>query len=392
MKDSKKKFIIIAVCFCVALGIGFGIKAVVKSIQSKVLDVAFLDLPDQITVELETQIKKIYQGKIKFYDLDKSSFNTNKAIKKYDYFFSWENEITESLKDVASFIPPECASYMPDSIFARRTTSVPLLLNHFQVAYNDTVRHAAKIRYPASMEQFEIYLNWIKEYVLYPFYCAGGDDETLCALLTCFVESFGGTESYERLCKVLDGQQMLKDVVDVSLNEKAGNVSLHTVLDILRKWQDAKLLPENWIASTKNDVKNFILDDCIGVLFSTLSYYRTIPNNKVSMFAADRFPVNNMTTSHSIIAPTVIGMQFTKSSVFGDVLTKLVTDDVQSELSLTTTYAPVASHARVYDRQADDVRFLAAACAGGPKPVCNISEELLRQIRYYIKTGIIINS
>lgn len=392
------KIVIIAGCFCVGLGIGFGIKAIVKNVKSKTLDVAFLDLPDQISAELESQIKLVYQGKINFVDIEKSAFNKNDVKKKYDILFSWENEFTNSLKSDASFVPSECGSNMPESIFAHRTTSVPLLLDHFQIAFNDTVRHKVRIRYPGNIEQFETYLNWIKKEVEYPFYCAGGDDETLYALLTCFVESYGGTDGYEKFIQILQNQKNLKDVIDVNLNGDSKNAyTLHNVLDILRGWQEEKLLPENWIASKNSDVRNFILDDYIGVLFSSLSYYRTLPYNKASQFASDRFPVANMAASHSLIAPAVIGMKLTKNERFDSVFTTLTDTDVQTELSMSTTYAPVASYARVYDRQADDVRFLAAACAGGPKPIAgNVMnkeayDSMIHQIRYYIKTGIIIN-
>ena len=70
------------------------------------------------------------------------------------------------------------------------------------------------------------------------------------------------------------------------------------------------------------------------------------------------------------------------------------TEDAQTELSNLTNLAPVHYRAQAYDRQADDVRYWAASCAGGAMPDIYLavyqrkSEELKKiceEIREYIK-------
>lgn len=404
-KSSKKQFkldwkiLVAAISLVVLVGIGIGVAAAVKKSKAKVLDVAFYNLPSEISDAIKIEIEKAYAGKKKYAVLEKSLLDEEKIARKYDLFFAWKGATSDSLLKFSKLLPPGCGAEMPESIFADSKTSVPLLLDHFQISYNDTIRHKARIRYPENMNHLNIYLDWIKDYVKYPFYAAGGNDEILYALTSCFIESYVGASGYADFVEKVDSVSDLKSLIDVEFKAKDGSsCTLREVLDVLREWQADGLLPENWLAAQDNDVKNFLEDNLIGVMFTSLSRFRKLPHTSATQFAVDRFPVFNTGVSHGILAPSLVCLNLSDSNRFDDVIYALVSETVQTDLSMNTGFAPVSRTARSYDIQADDVRFLSAACAGGPKTDVGNAlfkiedkkyKDLINQIRFYLKTGIV---
>ena len=75
-------------------------------------------------------------------------------------------------------------------------------------------------------------------------------------------------------------------------------------------------------------------------------------------------------------------------------LAEFFTEDAQADFSNLTNLAPVHYRAQAYDRQADDVRFWAASCAGGAVPDIYLAAFQLRtedlkklcdEIRMYVR-------
>ena len=62
---------------------------------------------------------------------------------------------------------------------------IPILLNHYELNYNKDFFNEEKLNYPRSFAELQNSLYELKEYVFLPFYCTGGDDRTLLALLEC---------------------------------------------------------------------------------------------------------------------------------------------------------------------------------------------------------------
>ena len=69
-----------------------------------------------------------------------------------------------------------------------------------------------------------------------------------------------------------------------------------------------------------------------------------------------------------MIAPAVSAMLLSDNSICKRYIAELFTEDTQTEFSDKSCLAPVHYRAQAYDRQADDVRFWAASCAGGAQP------------------------
>ena len=72
---------------------------------------------------------------------------------------------------------------------------------------------------PTNLIELDDLLKKSKSHVFSPFFCAGKDNKTLFALISCFVESFGGKKSYEKLVEIF------QTMIDVAIEEeKKGNI------------------------------------------------------------------------------------------------------------------------------------------------------------------------
>ena len=78
----------------------------------------------------------------------------------------------------------------------------------------------------------------------------------------------------------------------------------------------------------------------------------------------------------------------------------LVTETSQKDLSMLSKLGPVSSRSQAYDRQADDVRFLAASCKDGPLPALGdavfqtnqeAAHKFAEEIRTYLRLGVLKN-
>ena len=117
-------------------------------------------------------------------------------------------------------------------------------------------------------------------------------------------------------------------------------------------------------------------------------------------FDADRVPVFTTRIDHGVIAPSYVAMKLTKYPYFDEILKDLVTDSSQKDLSMLSKLGPVSSRSQAYDRQADDVRFLAASCKDGPLPALGdavfqtnpeAAHKFAEEIRTYLRLGVLKN-
>ena len=96
--------------------------------------------------------------------------------------------------------------------------------------------------------------------------------------------------------------------------------------------------------------------------------YRTLPLSTLHQYESSFFSVDAAVTNHSLIAPAVVLIFYSKNPLFSDAIRFLISVQAQEALSNETKLAPASSRAAAYDRQADDVRYWAASYAGGPAP------------------------
>lgn len=405
-KTSKNKkkinwlpIIIIVACFAVGLGLGFGIKYAVKKAKAKNLDVAFYQLPEEMKSELEKRINEGYNGKIKIVDLTDETFDARKIARKYDLFFSWNGSAVTKLERYAEDFPVEWYGNMPSSLRRHAGKTLPIILDHYELSYYREGRINAGLNFPQNIVELQAYLEKMKSYVFSPFFCAGANDDTLLALVGALVEAFGGTKSYNLMIDNFRKKPSLTQTIDLQLSttgNKEDEFTIRSVLDLLRGWQENGLTHPNWFTAKQGDVDAFLEDNQVAVLFTSLSTHRNMKYRLVSKLDADRVPAFSAKINHGLIAPSIVAVKLTDVDYFDSILIDLVTEASQKDLSNITKLGPVTSRGQAYDRQADDVRFLAASCVDGPLPPLGLAtnqtnkdakHKLAEEIRYYLKSG-----
>lgn len=156
--------------------------------------------------------------------------------------------------------------------------TIPLLMDHYELAYYQTFRIAAKLQLPETLNAFEKYLGALKKYAVLPFVCTGSDDRTLLALVSALTEANSGFSGYAALVQNLRRTPSLEEVIDVQLSK---TVSLRTVLDTIRSWQQEQLITPKWYELRENDIDMYMTNNMIAVVFMPLSTHRTKQSDDV---------------------------------------------------------------------------------------------------------------
>ncbi|MCR4734595.1 MAG: hypothetical protein K5829_06300 [Treponema sp.] len=398
---SKKKVVVVIISIVILLALtGLSIFLVSKKKNSS-FDVGFYQLPENISTFLEKKVTQLYTGKIEFHQLEDADLQAKKIEKKYDIIFCQNGAIVDSLKEYTKKIPASLYSNMPRAIADRSQVTLPLLLDHYELSYYRPSRTSALHNIPQNLDEFYDYLEEAKKKVFTPFFCAGGDDKTLLALVSAYVESYGGTGAYQEFIAAAKKDLNLKNLSEVKLpleSEGARTFTLLDILDFLRSWKEREFVHPEWFNANFNDVKVFLEDKQVGVVFMPLSFHRTISYKVIRDFESDRFPLRSPRINHGLIAPEYVAIKFSNDSLCDTIFEELVAEDFQTNLSDQTKLAPINSRCAAFDRQADDVRFLAAACKDGPiapmyeavfMPDEEAAHKFAEDIRSYLKFGVI---
>lgn len=395
MGNSKKKIIIsIAAAIVLICGITAGILLAKKN---KTVNIAFYNLPDYVEKALKEKLVEVCPQGTTFTSLTESQLDGKKISKKYTFFIAEDGSAIDALSENTKPFSKSCFSEIPESIRSSGNTKLPLLLDHWELAYYVKAMENANLDFPQSFYQFEELLNGLKSQVFVPFYCNGGYDSDLLALISSITEACGGTQAYKKLVYLMKEKPELSEIIDTPLvPEEVSYVSLRNTLEILRKWVDEGLLYKNFLYAKDSDLISIGNQRQIGVFFTTLSNHREIPYEIVNRFTCDRMPAAFSYQDHSLIAPSYVCVKLCKSERFDYIMNELVNKQTQKELSAATKLAPVNQYAQCFDKQADDVRFLAAACNGGQTSDLAAAvfqtdsaamEKFSEEIRLYLSSG-----
>lgn len=373
MNNSMKKRIIIIVSIVVVLAIaGLTLGIIINHHNNKALKVGFYNLEKEIVEPLKSIIQKTYAGEIKFTDLSEQNFDVKKISRKYDLFFSWNGNAVEQLEKYSAEISSDCSQKLISSIKTQK--NLPLLLNHYELAYLTKAREKAGVDFPSDFEEYMAYLFAMKNQVFIPFFTEGKDDDTLLGLISVQAEALCGTEGYKKLVSLINKYGNFYQVweQEIGYSSTLGtSITLKYIMDGLAAYVPNDLSIANWTNATAKDVKTYASEKQIGVLFSSLSNHRKMDVKIMREYEADRMPVLSVKEDHCLIAPAVCVVNLSaasKKEIAEEILQSLVSDENQSYLSDETKLAPVNSRCRAFDVQADDVRYLAAIAPSGPAP------------------------
>ena len=386
-----KMVVIIVLAVCVVAG---GITTIVSTVKrknaEKTVRIAFYGLSEEYVSILKDKIPVEDKIILKMDVLSEGAIDLAAVKEKYDMLFTWKGEVTDALEASSEDIPAKIVECMPSSL--RNKKCVPILLDHCELDYSKDVVSKTTENIPSSLPTFLNYLNQAKNHVFSPFFCAGADDRILTAFVGSLLESMGGIKAYKNFITELKNGTDFEELLDKDLGSP--NVTLRSVLDMLKSWPKEGLTHPAWFNGQNNDLIYFADDNHVGVFFTYLKDHRNIQYQTISKYESFVVPPASSTIEYGIIAPAISCMLLTNNSNCKRYLAEFFTEDSQAELSNLTKLAPVHSRAQAYDRQADDVRFWAASCPGGALPDIYLAvyqrnptafAEFARNIRNYVK-------
>ncbi len=368
--ENRKKLSVIIICAAAAIAVISGSALTAIVLRSKTVYAAFYGIPEAVSGELTRQIREIRSGRIKFIILNPAVPLPRNTAKRYDLLFTWTGRQTENFSKKAARLPDSVYNLMPAPVRKAGQTNngyyaVPLLIDNYELAFYRTYRNNAKLLLPETLDDFEKYLETIKRYTDVPLMCSGGDDRTLIALVSALAESMCGSAGYEKLFETVGTEKNFENILSVTLS---GDNTFTSVLDRIRSWQRKKLIHPLWYMATEQDVLTLMKNHLTGVIFMALSDHRKKPLVLIKYYDSTRFLPDTANAVHALVAPVIAGIAFSSKTEKQEILENLIHTDNQEQLSTISGLAPASSRAEANDRQADDVRFWAASCQGGPVP------------------------
>ena len=392
-KISKKTLLNIAAVLCgivLVVGICIGVHVIKKRRADRTVRVAFYGLSEDMCTMLKEKIPQEENIILEFDVISENAFDAGLVKDKYDMLFTWRGQITDSLQASAEDIPQRVLETMPTAL--RNKKCVPILLDHCELAYYTKTLKDTGLEIPASFKEYQAFLNAAKSKVFSPYFCNGAEDRIMIAFIGALVMAQGGLKAYNKIIDELRINNSLDAVLDVKLDEK--ECTLRSILDMLKNWPNEGLTHPSWYNGRGNDLLFFAEDAQLGSFFTLLSEHRKIPYNVIKNYESAMFPVNVSPANYGLIAPAISGMLLSDNSNAKRYIANFFTEETQTEFSDKTNLAPVHSRAQAYDRQADDVRFWAASCAGGAVPDLYLAayqrrpEELKKlcgEVRSYVR-------
>lgn len=360
-----KLIIVIVLGLCgVASGVMATISTVKKAKAEKTVRVAFYGLSDEYVKILQDMIPVEDKITLKCDIISDGNIDLGAIKQKYDMLFTWRGEVTDTLSASSEEIPAKILETIPTTI--RNNKCVPILLDHCELAYSETVMQNTTSELPQSFAGFLNYLNQAKNQVFSPFFCAGADDRVITAFVGSLIEATGGVSAYNDLIAELRKGTAFEDLLGKELG--SSKVTLSSVLDLLKSWPGEGLAHPAWYNGQQTDLLYFAHENHLGVFFTFLKDHRAIPYETISRYEAFVMPPISSTTEYGIIAPAISCMLLSDNANAKRYLSEFFKEDVQEELSNKTKLAPVHLRAQAYDRQSDDVRFWAASCPAGALP------------------------
>ncbi len=384
-------YIVAAVCAVALLvGICLGIKISRKRKADRTVKVAFYGLTEEMTDLIKSRIPQEEEIILDFSVISEGNFDLQIVRDKYDMLFTWRGEITDALSASAEDMPSKVMETMPRSL--RNKKCLPIVLDNCELAFDREVLKKVGKAIPASFTDLNDFLTSATGVVFSPFFCNGAEDRILIDFIGALVMSKGGFSAYNKLIKELRNAENLEAVMDLPLDNSS--LTLRSLLDMLKTWPKKGFTHPSWYNGIGNDLLFFAQDKQLACFFTLLSEHRKIPYNVIRNYDSFLVPSEASADNYGLIAPALSVMLLSDNANCKRYVAEFFTEESQMTLSDKTNLAPVHYQAQAYDRQADDVRFWAASCAGGAVPDLYLAvyqrkpdelKEFCAEIRNYVR-------
>lgn len=340
------------------------VRTIKKRRADRTVRIAFYGLDEKYVDLLKTMIPQEEGIILKVDVLPQDKLDTSALISNYDMLFTWRGELTSALYDTAENVPQKVLDAMPRTL--RDKKCPPIFLDNYEFAYNTEVLKKTSHEIP---ERFSDYMNFIesaKGVVFSPFFCNGSDDRSFIDLFGALVMAKAGLSAYNKLIEEIKKAATLEDLLYTDLDGKG--TSLNSIVEMLKEWPKTGYTHPLWYAGNESDLVFFATSKQLACFSTLLSRHRKISYNVIRNYEASFIPMTYGPENYGLIAPSVTCMLLSDNSNCKRYIANFFTEDAQVDISNQTSLAPVHSFASAFDKQADDVRFWAASCAGGAVP------------------------
>lgn len=354
IKSNKKILIIVAVSIAALL-----LTFLLLAGRITRIEIYFNDIEDFSKKQVITYFESLEKVKVKISD----------SLEESDLIFSYTNPLLNS--DNLKPFNGVNVSVLPSSMRALGVTDdknrigLPLQLDHIELLFKKSLINFedGKETFSTIGELEEILLNHA-EPGFYPLMIDGKSNSSLLDLIYLLSVSYYGAEGYYSLTEYINNGS-IKDLSQIK-----------DILDLLIKWRREGILHSEWLNFDSEVVLSFLEDELSIATILRLSEHRKLPLPILRQHEAIPFPLFKETIYASDIPmPTMFCSILSDSKLKGDkidfLLSGLVDNDFQKTLTFASGLAPVNSTSSVMDKQANDVRFWAAA-SGKIVPIKNV--------------------
>lgn len=293
-----------------------------------------------------------------------------KKIKNVVTVFSYNDNSQRDIANNAITFNSACYQLMPTSMKNAANNSLPILLNHLEIAVDNRIYVQIKndkiYSFDALIEEGKNYLNENFYHAIFvPF---GESDKVLSYFLSAYIEARFGVDELNKINKFLaenEGALYFDTVIEF---EELKNLKI--VLDELKNLKEEKLFPADWEHYVFNDLSVLMSAKKIAFCFMDLYTHRQFDYMTIKNYTDFFFPIGRKegypTSSRSLIVPAVVATNFlTMNREISLECKKIVESFVNSEnqrvLTRKSGLAPVNSSSDTQDSQAYDVRLWAAS-------------------------------
>ncbi|MDA3810436.1 MAG: hypothetical protein PF518_08925, partial [Spirochaetaceae bacterium] len=213
-----------------------------------------------------------------------------------------------------------------------------------------------------SLKDMEDVLIQLVKPAFFPLVMAGVTDTELLDVISVLTLSLGGVEVYSNLVKLLDSNETPESYINYDLGD---GWNLGVVIDKLKYWKESGIIHPQWYTFDTKQVELYSERQITSTVIMRLSTHRSWPFHILRRWQSSPFPFNNpQNAGTAIIAPPVVAYIPSKSRVLKEtrlVLKDLMSKDFQEDVVKKLQLSPVHSSVDTLDREADDLRFWAAA-------------------------------
>jgi hypothetical protein len=262
--------------------------------------------------------------------------------------------------------------------------ALPLVLDHVELAFRRDYFADEGLMVEDRIETLEqaeqVWLS-LKSESFFPLMVAGREQQDFLDLVSVLALSQGGFNGYSKLSTELRTSNRASGKLEefLSMETKA---LLESVAQRLGFWQSEGILHPEWINFSKADVLRFMETRLTSSVVMRLSTHRTMTPQQLRFWQSSAFPFTAeqyTLRSGGLIAPAMVisaRSDLPGSEAALERLPGLLEEPLQDRLGRLTGLAPVNSTVRTVDREADDLRYWAAA-SGGVLP--SIADILMKE-------------